>query len=167
MSEISKFTTAREQMKTALEAFAPDKDHPDYKPFASLVFMERAGNDIDNEVEEALNKNGLAIIILSVSAGIIDQIRQGAVSLRATVPVCVLENVARNMAEADEAAELPAGTKLPSELVVQYVIRGLLGKEIGDGCATLAKDAFARGGDDAGLVENYIGIDVPIMLRGG
>lgn len=141
---------ARNQIKAHLNAYEPLQN--------VAVFVERQGVDIDDDVEDAIDSKGIAIVILASAAGVADQISQGGVTMRVTVPVCVLENPKVNMAE--------GGHNLPSEDMIQLIISALLGKTAGHGTVTVSQEVFARAGDDSGLIEHYIGFDVPLIVRG-
>lgn len=142
--------TARNELKTHLNAYAPLAAVP--------VYLERQGADIDADVEATLDGKGLAIIILSSAAAVADQISQGGAVLQVMVPVCILENPKANAAD--------AGLKLPSEDAVELVMTALLGQPAGDGVITLSQEVFARGGDESGLIEHYVGFIVPLVVRG-
>ena len=150
-------TSSREAMKQHLMAYGPLAAVP--------VFLERSGVDINNDVEAALNTKGLAIVILSAVGGVADQIRQGGATLRVTVPVCLLDNVTRNMAAEDAENDLPAGHNIPSEVGIMHVLKALVGKPVGAGDASVNSEVFARGEDGSGLIEHYIGIDFPVIVR--
>jgi hypothetical protein len=148
---MSDFKTVREQIKTAIEAAPALAGVP--------VFLERAGSDIEEDVEAALTSSGLAIIVMEADGGIVDQARSGnAVTITLTVPVAILNNVPQNIGGT-------GGANKPGETVLMDTIRAVIGREIGDGNATVTSDVFARVSEQAGVIEYYIGFAAPVCVR--
>lgn len=148
---MSTFKQARAELKTIIEGITALS--------GVEVFLERSGTDIDAAVEAALNTKGVAIVIMESDGAVVDQVAGArACAANVTVPISLLDNLVVNHSGTD-------GLRLDSETAIYELVCGVIGKEVADGNVTLSSEIYARLEEGSGLIEHYVGLNVPVLLQ--